>query len=353
MTTGTPSSDEPSPFDPIAAVAQSTFVRIERTTLCREAIAQMITSGPTAGDVAVVTDEAGHLSGLATLHECLKAEPTTAVGAIMRSRGPSATPDWTAEEAAHAVVDDDLDALAVLDGQDKVIALVTPLAAHRYLLDKVEDDANDFVGIVGEYEDDYMDLTVLADFRRRIPWVLGLAVAGLAAGYVVHIYEDALDALVILALYMPMVADTGGNVGTQSASLVTRAISFGDVRVRDAAAILWRETRVALLLAAVLFLFVYLKVLFISNSSDVPDGLTLNGIGLAIAVALSVQVVSATVIGAVLPIAAVALRQDPAVVSGPALTTIVDFTGLVIYFAHARLPRHQVKAQQLRGDRKV
>ena len=157
--------------------------------------------------------------------------------------------------------------------------------------------------------------------------------AGLAAGYVVHVYEDALDALVILALYMPMVADTGGNVGTQSASLVMRAISFGDVRLGDAARILWREARVALLLAATLFLFAYLKVLLISNAADVPAGLTLNGIGLAIAIALAAQVISATLIGAILPVAAVAARQDPAIVSGPALTTIVDLTGLILYFS--------------------
>ena len=78
--------------------------------------------------------------------------------------------------------------------------------------------------------------------------------------------------------------------------------------------------------------FAFLKVLLISNAADVPATMTLEGIGFAIAIALAAQVISATLIGAVLPLVAVAVRQDPAVVSGPALTTIVDLTGLLLYF---------------------
>ncbi|MEM8663384.1 MAG: magnesium transporter [Pseudomonadota bacterium] len=332
METGAQPGTNPRPFDGIGTIVEPTVVTVGPATLCREAMTQLVADGPSGADVAVVVDEAGRPLGLTTLRDCVRA-PAREVGTVMRTGGPAATMDWTAQEAAHQVVEGGLVALPVLDADGRVAAILTPIAAHRHLMERVEDDADDFAGILGEPADDYMNLTVLADFRRRIPWVLALAVAGLAAGYVVHVYEDALEALVILALYMPMVADTGGNVGTQSASLVTRAIGVGDVRVRDAARILWREARVALLLAAVLFAFVYLKVYFISNNADVPDGLTLNGIGLAIAVALSVQVVSATLIGAMLPVAAVAVRQDPAVVSGPALTTIVDFTGLVLYFS--------------------
>ena len=153
----------------------------------------------------------------------------------------------------------------------------------------------------------------------------------LASGELVSLVDEVQGLDAAPEAFVDLLA--GGNVGTQSASLVMRAISFGDVRLGDAARILWREARVALLLAATLFLFAYLKVLLISNAADVPAGLTLNGIGLAIAIALAAQVISATLIGAILPVAAVAARQDPAIVSGPALTTIVDLTGLILYFS--------------------
>ena len=323
---------EASAFDAIDVIARTDMARLSPSEACGEATRQIAAAPAAAEDMACVVDQDGRLVGLLSLKQALAVAPDVPVSEAMSRSPQTIGAERSAEEAAHLLHEAGLSALPVVDVAGKVVGLIPALAAHRYLVDQHESDADDFVGIVGEQPDDYMDLSVLRDFGRRIPWVLGLAVAGLAAGYVVHVYEDALDALVILALYMPMVADTGGNVGTQSASLVTRALSFGDVKIGDATRIFWREARVALLMAATLFLFAYLKVLLISNAADVPDGLTLNQIGLAIAVALAAQVVSATLIGAVLPVLAVAARQDPAVVSGPALTTIVDLSGLILYF---------------------
>ena len=189
-----------------------------------------------------------------------------------------------------------------------------------------------FAAVTGETQPDYLNVPIWRDFARRAPWILGLAVAGLLAGYVVHVYENALDALVILALYMPMVADTGGNVGTQTSGLLIRSIATGHVNVGSGLRVLGREVRVALMLAAMLFAFAWLKVLFISNSADVPQGLTLHMIAFAIGAAIAVQVIVSAVIGAVLPLFALTVRQDPAIMAGPALTTIVDTTGLLMYF---------------------
>ena len=333
MTRGDTRTAARAPFDAIAVLARRDPVTLRIGESCGAAARRLVAAPEPAGQIGCVVDAGGRLAGLVTLAACVRADPAAPIDDVMIDAPIHATTDWTAEQAARTVVDQSLAGLPVLDGSGRPTGLVTTVDAYRYLLDELEEDADIFVGLVGQEDGDYMGRSIWADFGRRVPWILGLAVAGLAAGYVVHVYEDALDALVILALYMPMVADTGGNVGTQSASLVTRAISFGDVRLRDAARILWREARVALLLAATLFLFAYLKVLLISNAGDVPAGLTLNGIGLAIAVALAAQVFSATLIGAVLPVAAVAARQDPAVVSGPALTTIVDLTGLILYFS--------------------
>ena len=152
------------------------------------------------------------------------------------------------------------------------------------------------------------------------------------AGYVVHIYENALDTLVILALYMPMVADTGGNVGTQTSGLLIRSIATGHVAAGVGLRVLWRELRVSLMLAVMLFVFAWAKVMFISNSADVPQALTIERIGFAIGFAIAVKVVASAVIGAVLPLLATATRQDLAIMAGPALTTIVDSTGLLLYF---------------------
>jgi len=319
---------------PVAAIMARTVALLPDSLTCAQAVASLAAQADAETIYqACATDPDGGFAGLVSLRACLVRPGDTPLADILARPALTLRETDDAGVSAHRLLEAGMDGAPVLDARGRVTGLVTAEAARRFLLDELEETTDSFAGLVGEPKDDYFDLTVWADFRRRAPWVLGLAVAGLAAGYVVHIYEDALSALVILALYMPMVADTGGNVGTQSASLITRAMSVGDVGLRDTARIMWRETRVALMMAATLFAFAFLKVFLISNSADVPGGLTIEAIGFAIGVALAMQVITATLIGAALPIAAVLVRQDPAVVSGPALTTIVDLTGLVLYFS--------------------
>lgn len=300
---------------------------------CAEAIASLAgQSGAETIYHACATGADGRFVGLVSLRRCLASAGSAPLSSVIEAPAFTLGAIDPARPSASALLEAGAEAVPVLKADGMVAGLLTANRARGFLLEEMEETSERFAGIVGEVADDYLDHTVWTDYLRRVPWILGLAVAGLAAGYVVHVYEDALSALVILALYMPMVADTGGNVGTQSASLVTRAISVGDIGMRDTARILWRETRVALMMAATLFTFAFLKVYLISNAADVPFGLTISDIGFAIALALAVQVVTATLIGAVLPLAAVAARQDPAVISGPALTTIVDLSGLILYF---------------------
>jgi magnesium transporter len=319
--------------EPVASIMSRSVAVVPGSLTCAEAVASLAAqTGAQTIYQACVTAPDGRLAGLVSLRRCLVQPGTTPVADILARPAITLRESDDAGISAHRLLEAGLESAPVLDAGGRVTGLVTAETAQRFLLEELEETTDSFAGLVGEPADDYFDHSVWSDYWRRAPWVLGLAVAGLAAGYVVHIYEDALSALVILALYMPMVADTGGNVGTQSASLITRAMSVGDVGLRDTARIMWREARVALLMAATLFAFAFLKVYLISNSADVPGGLTLEAIGFAIAVALAMQVITATLIGAALPIAAVLVRQDPAVVSGPALTTIVDLTGLILYF---------------------
>nr|WP_272211895.1 magnesium transporter [Marinicella sp. W31]MDC2877785.1 magnesium transporter [Marinicella sp. W31] len=317
---------------PLSRITDKSPLTLKPDTSCGEAVKLFSRNGGKHQTMACIRDAEGHFAGVVCLHDCLRHQVKDPVSRFARTDGPVAGSDRSAESVAHEMVEGDIEFMPVIDRKKRLVGAVEGARASRFVVDTLQEDAQVFVGLSGPMNDDYFQHSVWSDFRRRFPWVLGLAIAGLAAGYVVHIYESALDALVILALYMPMVADTGGNVGTQSASLVTRLLTTGSIRWKEAVAVMWREVRVSLLMAAMLFAFAFLKVFLISNVADVPEGMTLEGIGLAIAVALAAQVVSATLIGALLPLGAIAVRQDPAVVSGPALTTIVDLTGLLLYF---------------------
>ena len=141
----------------------------------------------------------------------------------------------------------------------------------------------------------------------------------------------------ILATFMPMLADTGGNTGSQSATLVIRALALGEISVRSAPKVLLKELKVALMLALVLALLAFGRVWLMESGSSLPAGVSVGEVGLAVALALGLQVISATLLGAVLPLLAKLVRLDPAVVASPALTTLVDITGLLIFFTTAKI----------------
>ena len=132
---------------------------------------------------------------------------------------------------------------------------------------------------------------------------------------------------------MPMLADTGGNTGSQSATLVIRALALREISIRDILRVLFKEFQVALPLACVMAILAFGRLLLFADGGALPPDVSLWMLGMAIGLALALQVLSATLIGAMLPLGAVALKLDPAVVASPALTTIVDITGLLIYFS--------------------
>ena len=242
------------------------------------------------------------------------------------------------EDVARKIQKYDLLALPVIDAGDALVGIITYDDAIDIITQEHTEDMEKFMAIVGAHEDAvYMKTSVWRHFKNRYPWVVALALLGLVSGFIVQSFEGLLMQFAILAAFMPMLADTGGNTGSQAATLVIRALALGEITTRDVHRILAREFRVALLLALLLAAIAFGRVLFFGGGSGIPDDFSLLRIALAISLALGLQVVTSTLIGALLPLAAAKLRLDPAVVASPALTTIVDMTGLLIYFTMARI----------------
>jgi len=178
----------------------------------------------------------------------------------------------------------------------------------------------------------YLKNSVLSHVRERIGWIVGLALLGIVSGLIISHYEDTLSQLVLLAIYMPVIAAAGGNTGSQAATLVVRALAMEEIRCRDWVAVMWKEFRVAIVIAAVLAAVIIGRVMIFSDNTVLPIGINLHDIALAIGMAISLQVVLSTTIGGVLPMVARACRLDPAVLVSPVLASVVDITGMMIYF---------------------
>lgn len=319
--------------DVAGGLMNSRYADLDPSATCGDAVRQLAAEDRAETIyVAYVVDSGHKLLGSVSLRALLRAPKERRVADIMTREVETVLVDLAAEAAARKLSSSGYPILPVIDRDGKLTGIISYDDVFRLLESEASEDMERFAAVGGTTDSDYLDVPIWRDFLRRAPWIFGLAIAGLMAGYIVHVYENALDTLVILALYMPMVADTGGNVGTQTSGLLIRSIATGHVAAGVGLRVLWRELRVSILLAIMLFGFAWLKVMFISNSADVPEGLTLEMIALAIGLAIAVQVIVSALIGALLPLIAVATRQDPAVMAGPALTTIVDTTGLLMYF---------------------
>ncbi|OUJ40425.1 magnesium transporter [Vibrio parahaemolyticus] len=179
--------------------------------------------------------------------------------------------------------------------------------------------------------DGYLSTGVLEHVKQRIGWIIALALLGIVSGLIIAQYEDTLSQLVLLAVYMPVIAAAGGNTGTQAATLVIRALATGELKKRQWLAVLWKESRVALCLALAIAIVMVGRIMLFS-AGQFTGGFELTDIALAIAVALFIQVSISTTLGGLLPIIARACKLDPAVLVSPVLASIVDISGMWIYF---------------------
>ncbi len=270
-----------------------------------------------------VTDDERRMQGVIGLRELVMGQGDAIVGDVM-SEARSVRVTDAAETAARRIVDAQLLAAPVVDGEDRLVGIVTIDDAARIL----EDAAHEDVARQGAAEPlakPYLTTPVLGLVKSRAVWLLVLAVSALLTVQVLGVFEETLEEVVTLALFIPLLTGTAGNAGAQAATTVTRALALGEVSARDVLAVAWRERRVGLLLGGLLgALGFVLASLVFDTTFGAVIGLTL----------VAVCAIAATVGGA-MPMLARALHADPAVFSTPFISTFCDATSLIIYFGIA------------------
>ncbi len=281
-----------------------------------------------------VVDSALSLKGLVSLKDLVLSEPEMKIGEIMHEDIISGNVTDDQEDIAGKIEEYDIIALPIVDNSGRLVGIVTHDDVMDILVEEQTEDVERMMAITGDVESrDYLDVPVFTHFRKRVPWVIGLFLVGNLSAFVVGHFEDVLNRVVVLAFFFPLLMGTGGNTGAQSASVVLRSLTLKEVDEKDFLKVLRKEFMVALIIALILFSFIFLRVYLVGNEgADVLHFKT----ALAIALALGAQVITSTLIGAFLPLAAIKAKLDPAVVAMPAITTIVDITGLLIYFQIAK-----------------
>ncbi|OOF14896.1 Mg2+ transporter mgtE [Salinivibrio sp. PR932] len=188
-----------------------------------------------------------------------------------------------------------------------------------------------FIHSEAEPAKSYLSTGVFAHVKQRIGWIVGLALLGIVSGMIIAQYEDTLSQLVLLAVYMPVIAAAGGNTGSQAATLVVRALATGELRKRQWLQVMWKEARVAVFIGVAIAAVMMVRILLFNHNATV-GAFALHDIAVAIALALFIQVTISTTLGGLLPIVARAFHLDPAVLVSPVLASVVDISGMWIYF---------------------
>lgn len=242
------------------------------------------------------------------------------------------------EEAARLLTKYDLVVLPVVDEFHHLLGVITYDDALEIVEEESTEDIEKLAGIGGEQSEiSYINTGAARHYQRRVVWLVGLAFVSIASGYVMFRFSETLEQAFILSLFLPMVVAAGGNSGGQAATMVIRAMALDEISAGNALRIAWKEARTGLMLGLTLgiaisaFITLVLPFMYSLGGADFE----FTTLAVAVAVALTVQVLTSTVMGAMLPIAARSIKLDPAVVSSPSLSSIVDVTGMLIYFTVA------------------
>lgn len=302
------------------------FLDLTLAMTVREALRAMREDEFVRTTALVVVDDVGRLAGTVDLFALLRAAPDTRLESLLEHHVLKTHVADDQETAARLMAHYDLPAVPVVDDGNRLVGIITA----DDLVDVLEEEATEDIQRIGgaqPLDRPYRGVGVFAAAWKRAGWLAILFVAATLSSSVMGLFEEQIQQAVVLAFFIPLLIDTGGNAGSQTIATVVRALAVGDIEFSDALRVVWREFRTALVLGVMLAVAAF-GVAYLWSDSRV---------GISVAVSVLAIVVWANSLGALLPLLAVRVGLDPALVSGPLLTTLVDATGLLIYFSVASL----------------
>jgi len=296
------------------------------STQALAAIRRLVDEAETVNYVYVVDGER-HLLGVLSLYRLLLSPDETPVRELMAPDTVRVRATADQEAAARLLTDRNLLAIPVVDDQDHLLGIIT----EDDVADVLQAEATEDIERLGGSQPlnlPYRLASVALLVRKRVLWLLLLFLAAGYTGTVLQNFQGELSQVVALSFFIPLLIGTGGNVGSQTVTLIVRAMALNEVAMRDIGWIVFKEMRVALVLGAIMAVVAFLRAYLLDVDPD---------IGLVVALTVVAICIWSATVAAALPLLLRRLRVDPAVVSAPLITTLVDGTGLIIYFEIARL----------------
>ncbi len=307
------------------SIMTTEFVSIRAHQTVKRAMQILRQEAPEAETIyyIFVLDEQKRLVGVISLRDLIIAEEDTLIEEIMNERVVSISVGEDQEEAARIMRDYDFLALPVLDFQNHLLGIIT----HDDIVDVIEEEASeDYSKLAAISDDGSFDRNPFSSAKKRLPWLIILLFLGMMTASLIGQFEVTLDKVPLLAVFIPLIAGMAGNTGTQALAVVVRGLATGDFEENSKWTLIVREAGTGLITGATSGVLVTI-IIFLWKGTFL--------LGLLVGFSLLFTLIVATLAGALVPLLMHKLNIDPAVASGPFITTINDIISILIYFGMA------------------
>ena len=273
-----------------------------------------------------VTNKKRQLEGFVSLRTLVTSEEDVIIKDIMVEEIIKVNTHDDQEEVANVFRRYGFLSLPVVDNENRLIGIITVDDIMEVIDQETTEDFQKMAAM-SPSEEEYLDVGIWQLAKSRLPWLLMLMISATFTGRIMGKYEDVLTSVAVLATFVPMLMDTGGNAGSQSSTLIIRGLAIGDIKTSDGFRVLLKEFSVSLIVGVILAVTNFVRLLIVEQVGVL--------IAATVSITLVVTIILSKIVGGTLPIFAKKLNMDPAIMAGPLITTIVDALSLMVYFAIA------------------
>jgi magnesium transporter len=279
-----------------------------------------------------VKEQGRKLEGIVSLKSLVIADSNQTVAELMQVNPVYVNVNDDKEEVSEVFKRYDFLAVPVVDKEKRLVGIIT----FDDILDVIEAEATEdferMAGVIDKTDMEYLDISAWTHVKNRLPWLFILMCSYIITGGIIRGFEGGLSQVISLVAYMPMLMGTGGNSGSQSATLVIRGMALNDILLKDAGKVLWKELRVSFTIGLVLSVLNFARVSWLDGEGTM--------IALTVCGSMLVIVVAAKLIGSMLPLLAKRVGIDPALMANPMISSLTDMVSVTTYFMLARMVLH-------------
>lgn len=320
------------PEDSAGTLMTPDYISLQQDWTVRQALDHIKKEGMDSETIytCYVKSAGRKLEGIVSLKTLVIADDEKLVGDIMHRDIVDINVYEDQEEVSEKFKKYGFIAIPVVDNESRLVGIITVDDIFDVIEEEATEDMERMAGVLDDSDTEYLDMGVFKHVKSRFPWLFFLMLSYILTGSIIASSEETLSQVPALIIYMPMLMGTGGNSGSQSATLVIRGLSVGDIDLKDAVRVLWKELRISITIGISLSILNFARVMFEQRGN--PEQLQ---VAITVSVAMVAIVVAAKCIGSMLPMLAKKIGIDPALMASPMISSLTDMVSIGTYLVLA------------------